>query len=302
MSNGPKQTDPLSRLARLVLSQVTARIFTVLSVLIAIAGWVTPLLSLKVLLGVQAVLILLLAGLHAWTSQAYLRLRRANSRSMDDPAFFERFKVESERSILALNDELAEGHPKVYASEVPKAADLLLQILIDASTAHKEVLATDLTTAPQLLSKRRRYREMNAKLIEAGGTIRRVFICWADKLVDESYARQLMSLVEEQRGIGVHCGLAVHDLLDAEHEADFVVFARSAVMVEDKQADEYYRRGQSTVNFRRIDQWVSRFWSIWGVGKISADAALARYEKVVGPMLAAGEWDEAAVRRCVDEL
>jgi hypothetical protein len=52
-------------------------------------------------------------------------------------------------------------------------------------------------------------------------------ICWAADLATERYARDLEGLVDNQRALGVHCGLAVRDHLSAEQAVDFIVISQA---------------------------------------------------------------------------
>ena len=94
---------------------------------------------------------------------------------------------------------------QAYTADVSRLVVLLPQTLTDAAVQPKRTLATDLAAPAGLLAPRA-YLAENRRLIEAGGEIRRIFICWAANLATEGYARGLQNLVDNQRAAGVQCG------------------------------------------------------------------------------------------------
>ncbi|MDT3725038.1 hypothetical protein ROS62_09080 [Streptomyces sp. DSM 41972] len=255
-----------------------------------------------VLLAAETVLLLLMVANHMWLRRIYIQLRRANDRHMSDAQYFALVREQLERELMAGFGEIADGHLQVYASEVPRLSVLLYQALIDSGTEPKRVLAADLTTSPDLLTQRREYLAVNRRLVEAGGTIQRLFICWQDDLAREDFARSLLELVDHHRSLGVQCALAVRDRLRADQAVDFVVVSKAAVLLEEEQGDADYRRGRSSVYFKHVERWAGRFESIWGHGSDSAPFVLQSYETTVRPMLNGGAWDEAAVREAAARL
>ncbi|MEU3094184.1 hypothetical protein ABZ690_04975 [Streptomyces sp. NPDC006967] len=221
---------------------------------------------------------------------------------MSDARYFGLVREQLERELMAGFGEIADGHLQVYASEVPRLSVLLFQALIDCGTEPRRVLAADLTTTPDLLTQRREYLAVNRRLIEAGGTVQRLFICWQDDLAREDFARSLLALVDHHRSLGVQCALAVRDRLRADQAVDFVVVSKAAVLLEEEQGDAGYRRGRSSVYFKHVERWAGRFESIWGHGSDSAPFVLQSYETAVRPMLNAGAWDESAVREAAARL
>ncbi|WP_306950570.1 hypothetical protein [Streptomyces sp. B4I13] len=109
---------------------------------------------------------------------------------------------------------------------MPRPSVQLYQALIDSRTEPKRVLAADLTTDPNVLTQRREYLAVNRRLIEAGGTVQRLFICWQDDLARQEFARALLSLIDHHRSLGVQCALAVRS--DAEIEAEHRAKKRKA--------------------------------------------------------------------------
>ncbi|MER6144939.1 hypothetical protein ABT174_33730 [Streptomyces sparsogenes] len=198
--------------------------------------------------------------------------------------------------------EIADGHLRVYASEVPRLSVLLVNTLIDSQSLPKRILAADLTTNPSLLTRRREYLAVNRRLVEAGGTVDRLFIAFADDLVREEYARELLQLITHHRQLGGTCGLAVRDRLRADRAVDVIIIADAAVLVEEEQGDADYTRGRSSVYFKGAERWIGRFESVWGHGADAAPQILQRYEATVRPMLDGTTWNSDRVRETVDAL
>jgi hypothetical protein len=221
---------------------------------------------------------------------------------MADARYFALIRSQLERDLIADFGEIADGHLQVYASEVPRLSVLLFKVLIDSGSQPQRVLAADLTTSPDLLTARREYLAANRRLIEAGGTVQRLFICWTADLAREDFARSLLQLIDHHRSLGVQCALAVRDRLRADQAIDFVVISHAAVLVEEEQGDAEYLRGRSSVYFKQVERWAGRFESVWGHGSLSAPSILSSYESQVRPLLAARTWDEDDVRAAVARL
>jgi hypothetical protein len=286
-----------TRVADALSSQTLNVLVGVAGVAIPVAAWVAEQSLLKdLLLASETVLLLLMVANHMWLRRIYIQLRRANDRHMADARYFAMVREQLERELIAGFGEIADGHLQVYSSEVPRLSVLLYQALIDSGTEPRRVLAADLTTSPSLLTQRREYLAVNRRLIEAGGTVQRLFICWQDDLAKQDFAQALLALVDHHRSLGVQCALAVRDRLRADQAVDFVVISKAAVLVEEEQGDADYRRGRSSVYFKHVERWAGRFESVWGHGSDSAPFALQSFEATVRPMLGAGTWDEAAVR------
>jgi hypothetical protein len=294
--------DVVERIADIVSSPA-------LNVLVGIAGVVMPVVvwashrpaAVDLVLAAETILLLALVFSHLWLRRTHIYLRRPASRSMSDPRYFGVIRTRLESDLIADFGEIADGHLLAYDADVPRLAILLVQVLIDSPTQPKRVLATDLATPLGVHlagAGMREYHAENRRLIDAGGEIRRIFICWAADLETERYARDLQQLVDNQRSLGVHCGVAVRDRLSAEQAVDFLVISRAAVGVQEDQAT----RRRTSVHFKNIDRWVRRHESLWVHGSASAASALAAYESVTQPMLASGAWDKDAVRTCVERL
>ncbi|MGP3691198.1 hypothetical protein ACTVZO_42135 [Streptomyces sp. IBSNAI002] len=248
--------------------------------------------NLHVLLAIQAVLILILAAGHYWTRRTYIQLRRVtNLRSMDDAAYYDRVRAQLEAELISDYGEIADGHLRVYAAEVPRLSTLLVNTVTEAQAQPQRILAADLTTNPTLLTGRREYIAANRRFTESGGRIDRLFIAYAADLAKAEFAASLLSLIGQHRDLGVTCGLAVRDRLRADQAVDVVVFANAAALVEEEQGDADYNRGRSSVYFKNVGRWAGRFESVWGHGADSAPRVLQTYEATARPMLDAGTWD-----------
>ncbi|MFD7734152.1 hypothetical protein ACFV6F_27695 [Kitasatospora phosalacinea] len=294
--------DATSRVADLLSSPLVNGVFGFIGVATPLAGWLGDSISLHVVVAVETALVLLLVTGHIWMRRVYITLRRANNRNMDDAKYFDLVRSQLERELISDFGEIADGHLQVYAGEVPRLSVLLFQSLIDSAAEPQRVLAADLTTNPNLLTQRREYLAVNRRLIEAGGTINRLFIAYAADLVREDYARALLQLVNHHRSLGVTCGIAVRDRLRADQAVDFVVVSRAAVLVEEDQGDADYTRGRSSVYFKQVDRWTGRFESIWGHGAGAAPFVLQAYEAAARPMLDAAAWDVSKAAEAVERL
>lgn len=299
----PPRRDTGTRIAEALSSQSLNALIGIVGLVVPVVAWAMQQKDLTniVLVG-ETVLLLLMIANHMWLRRIYIQLRRANDRDMADARYFALIRSQLERDLIADFGEIADGHLQVYASEVPRLSVLLFNVLIDSGAQPQRVLAADLTTNPNLLTARREYLAVNRRLIEAGGTVQRLFICWTADLVEADFARSLLQLVDHHRSLGVQCALAVRDRLRADQAIDFVVIAGAAVLVEEEQGDAEYLRGRSSVYFKQVERWAGRFESVWGHGSLSAPFALSGYESRVRPMLAARDWDEEAVRMAVGRL
>lgn len=299
----PPRRDAGTRVAEALSSQTLNALIGIIGLVIPIVAWAMQQKNLtNIVLAGETVLLLLMIANHMWLRRIYIQLRRANDRHMADARYFALIRSQLERDLIADFGEIADGHLQVYASEVPRLSVLLFKVLIDSGSQPQRVLAADLTTNPNLLTARRDYLAVNRQLIEAGGSIQRLFICWTADLVREDFGRSLLQLIDHHRSLGVQCALAVRDRLRADQAIDFVVISHAAVLVEEEQGDAEYLRGRSSVYFKQVERWAGRFESVWGHGSLSAPFALSTYESRVRPMLAAQNWDEEAARVTVDEL
>jgi hypothetical protein len=237
-----------------------------------------------------------LVGSHIWLRKRFIQLRRAdNLRDMDDAHYYDLVRAKLE------NELVADGHLQVYATEVPRLSVMLVQTLMESQSQPQRILASDLTTDPNLLTRRREYLAANRQLLQAGGTISRLFIAYERDLAREDYARSLLELINYHRDLGVTCGLAVRDRLRADQAVDVIIISEAAALVEDEQGDADYTKGRSTVHFKGVDRWITRFESAWGNGADSAAAALRTYENAARLLLDSA-WDEARIRRAVNSL
>ncbi|GAA1553046.1 hypothetical protein [Streptomyces globosus] len=295
--------SPLNRATTALSSPALGAVLTISGLVLPVIGWVVDRVDLRVLLAIQAVLILILAGAHYWTRKNFIQLRRVtNLAAMDDAPYYERVRSQLEAELISDYNEIADGHLRVYAAEVPRLSALLVKTVTDAQAQPQRILAADLTTNPQLLSGRREYISANRRFIDGGGRIDRVFIVHANDLAKQEFADSLLKLIGQHRDLGVTCGLAVRDRLRADQAVDFVVLAGAAALVEEEQGDGEYNRGRSSVYFKGIGRWTDRFEGIWGHGADSAPRILQAYESVARPMLDAGTWDDNRITSTVASL
>ncbi|MGW4983925.1 hypothetical protein [Streptomyces mirabilis] len=292
-----------TRVAEALSSQALNALIGIVGLVVPVIAWARQQQNLTniVLIG-ETVLLLLMIANHMWLRRIYIQLRRANDRDMADARYFALIRTQLERDLVADFGEIADGHLQVYASEVPRLSVRLFKVLVESGSQPQRVLAADLTTNPNLLTARREYLAVNRQLIEAGGTIQRLFICWTDDLAKPEFARSLLELIDHHRSLGVQCALSVRDRLRADQAIDFVVVSKAAVLVEEEQGDAEYLRGRSSVYFKNVERWAGRFESIWGHGSTSAPFALSTYETQVRPLLTGQEWDEEAVRATIAQL
>jgi hypothetical protein len=256
-----------------------------------------------IVIGVETVLLFVVIGSQAWLRRAYLRLRRANAKSMSNPAYFELVQQKIERELTAGYESMADGHQRVYATEVKRRTLQLLRTLGQAPGANKIVRATDLTTDPRLLEGRSEYLAENRRFILSGGAIKRLFIARRQDLLREDYARPMLALFEQHRSIGVQCGLAVLDQLPADQAVDYVIFGDGAVLIEDQQGNVDYTIGRSSVDFKNVDVWIDKYDTIWPVSGVPTPAVrLQRYEAVARQLLNGDKWDALRVGKALDSV
>lgn len=239
-----------------------------------------------------------------WLRRTQVAWRRGDAKSMDDGDFYRR--VEANVLSRALNqlEDLADGHLRVFAAEVPYISLLLFRVLGEsASGDNKRVRATDLTRDPKLLLSRSDYLDANRRLAELGGTVQRIFICKESSLLKKSFAQDLLELIKRHKDARVECGLAVWEQVRPEAAVDFVVFAAAAVLVEEEQADPGYTSGRSTVHFKRVSPWLDNFRSLWEHNEtLAAPHRLADYEMAVRQLVADGSWSTVKIRAALGQV
>ncbi|MEU6352913.1 hypothetical protein ABZ896_26900 [Streptomyces sp. NPDC047072] len=298
------RTDPVTQARNLLISPVLNAFIGLAGIVVPVAAWVNDQAGVKnALFIVETVLVVWLTAGHFWLRSRYITLRRANNlKAMDNALYYESVRGQLEQELISDYGEIADGHLRVYASEVPRLSVLLVKTLVDSRTDPLRILAADLTTNPSLLTQRREYLSANRRLLEAGGTIQRLFICYRADLLREDYARNLLELISMHRQMGVTCGLAVRDRLRADQAVDVVILSSAAALVEEEQGDADYTRGRSSVYFKGVERWIGRFESVWGHGADSAVTVLQSYESGVRPLLDGSSWDADRATRAVDQL
>ncbi len=298
----PARSDWTDRVSSALSSTVVNTGIGILGLAVPFTVWILGRASLKtVVLAIETVLLLLVVVRHQWLRRAYLQLRRANSRAMADSHYFDAMRVKLESELIDSYDEVADGHLRVFASEVPRISILLIRTLMEVGSEPQRVTATDLTTDPQLLTSRREYLAINRRFIESGGSILRVFICRLADLTEQGFAGGLLTLIDYHRSLGVQCGLALRDWLRADEAVDFVVISLAAVLIEDEQGDIGYTSGRSSVSFKGVEKWAEKFNSIWQPHAAPpAPLRLQRYESEVRRMLAIGKWDQSSAKESLE--
>ncbi|MER6563560.1 hypothetical protein ABT300_38750 [Streptomyces sp. NPDC001027] len=298
------QADPVRRARDWLASPVLNAVIGIAGIAVPVVAWVNDRAGVKnALLIIETVLVIALTANHLWLRRRYITLRRTNNiHAMDDARFYDLIRNQLERELISDYGEIADGHLRVYATEVPRLSVLLLKTLVDSRTDPLRILAADLTTNPSLLTQRREYLAANRRLLEAGGTVQRLFICYRADLINEAYARNLLELITLHRQMGVTCGLAVRDRLRADQAVDVIIIASAAALVEEEQGDADYSTGRSSVYFKGIERWIGRFESVWGHGTDSAAMTLQTYESVARPMLDGQSWTSDRAAETVDRL
>ncbi|MFI1169651.1 hypothetical protein ACH4UM_40450 [Streptomyces sp. NPDC020801] len=299
------RSDSAGRAVDALASPALTNLIGVIGIVTPITAWLAARGTTKnALLIVETVVVMALVGSHIWLRKRFIQLRRANNlRDMDDAHYYDLVRAKLENELVSDYGAIADGHLQVYATEVPRLSVMLIQTLVESQSQPQRILASDLTTDPDLLTRRREYLAANRQLLQAGGTISRLFIAYERDLTREDYARSLLDLINHHRDLGVTCGLAVRDRLRADQAVDVVIISAAAALVEDEQGDADYTKGRSTVHFKGIDRWIERFESAWGRGNgaDSATAALRTYENAARPLLDSA-WDETRIRQAVNSL
>lgn len=285
--------------SRAVTSPAVNTVLAVLGLILPFVAWGVANSFVKdLLLAVEMLIVIAMASYLFWLRRAYIQLRRANAKSMSDAKYFEAIRKELETSLINDFDEIADGNLHVYAAEVPRLSVMLYRVLLEAECEPRRIVATDLTIDPRILSQRHDYLAVNQRFMEAGGVVKRIFICRLNDLVRRSFATDLLELISHHRSMGVQCGLAVREWLSAEQAVDFVVVGLAAVLIEEEQGDEKYAVGRSSVSFKSARKWAARFETIWNpeLETYSAPARLRHYETAVRASLENGTWRPSVVR------
>lgn len=269
----------------------------VLNVLVGIAGVAMPVIAWAshraeaagTVLAVETMLVLFLVVSHVWLRRSHALVRRPAGRGMSDPVYFDLVRGHLESDIVADFEDLADGHLTAYAADAADVVVFLLRTLTDSPVQPKLALATNLVALPEMLAapQAREYLGENRRLIEAGGEVRRILVCWAADLVTENYARELLALVEGQRSLGVQCGLAVRDHLRPEQAVDFIVFSRAAVSVQEDRADPGRTGGRNTFHFKNVNRWRLHAAELRPTCSLRTKAALGVAGGAAGGVLAA---------------
>lgn len=283
--------------ARLLSSTAVNTIVGALGILVPLAAFLSEQELLRnVFVTGCATLVVGIVSRDQWLKSQQLMVPRGIPSSMADEEFYRSVARDVTHRTIGDMEDLADGHLRVFASEVPYVSVLLFRTLISLESSSKSVQAADLTSDPRVLLTRRDYLAVNRQLVRAGGSVQRVFICRTASLADQQFAVALLELIDQHRAVGVTCGIAVRERLRPTEAVDFVVVARAAVLVEDEQGSIGYDSGRSTVHFKRVEVWRDRFASIWESNETpAATEQLARFEPVVRHMVSSGVWQADSV-------
>ncbi|MFE5680251.1 hypothetical protein ACFQ7B_35595 [Streptomyces erythrochromogenes] len=295
--------DPLSRATAALGSPAVGTAIGIAGLVVPVVGWAVARVNLKALLLVQAVLILVLAAGYLWVRKNYIPLCRANNlKAMDDAAYYDLVRARLEAELISDYGEIADGHLRVYAAEVPRLSTLLVNTVTEAQAQPQRILAADLTTNPTLLTGRREYIAANRRFTEAGGRIDRLFIVHAADLAKEEFASSPLELVGQHRDLGVTCGLAVRDRLRADQAVDVVIFAQRR---RPGRGGAGRRRLQPRAQQRVLQghRPLGRPLRIrLGPRRRLRPRVLQTYEATARPMLDAGTWDASRINATVAGL
>lgn len=284
-------------------SPTTGTVTGLIGLVVPAAGLISNSSQLKDVLLVASALIISAFVARDYTSNGRrVTATRGQPERMADPPFYEKVQKSVLGRRLADIEDLADGMLRVFGADVRYVSVLLFQTLSESSSAAKDIYATDLMYNPEILLTRREYLESNRFLIRSGGSVHRVFICREADLATASFASDFLTLVQEHRSVGVVCGLALIEQIEATHAVDFVVFASAAVLIEEQQGSVDYRSGRSTVQFKRIEGWMERFRDLWESNQTpSATRRLAAYEAIAMPMIDSGGWSAETIRRTLHD-
>lgn len=81
--------DLTAQITDLLSAPVLNAVIGAVGVITPVVGWFNSGVNLKVVLGVETVLLLLLAASHIWLRSAFIQLRRANAKDMADARYFD---------------------------------------------------------------------------------------------------------------------------------------------------------------------------------------------------------------------
>ncbi|GHF74111.1 hypothetical protein GCM10010218_64050 [Streptomyces mashuensis] len=120
MSAPPRRT-PAARTFDALASPALTNLLGVIGVITPVAAWVTAQPGVKnLLITAETAIVLALVATHLWRQSRYITLPRThNLKSMDDAHFYDLVRAQLERELVQEYDEIANGHLRVYASEVP---------------------------------------------------------------------------------------------------------------------------------------------------------------------------------------
>jgi hypothetical protein len=201
----------------------------------------------------------------------HLRLTRVS-----DPKEFLDAAVENHSRYMEIFRSLEKGERSYYGTEVQMVQSAWIE-----SRRFQSVDAFDITTSPELLSKRVRYWNANKAFVAAGGRIRRVLMIEENRVRDPQFMNLLRELIGQQIAFGISVGGQILEHLPVNMRRDFIIYGSSVVLVEDRQASADYSLGRSTAYFTaeaiRLHQEI--FEAVWSgrASGIQAEALAAQW-------------------------
>lgn len=140
------------------------------------------------------------------------------------------------------------GFLRLFGGDVERIQALLIEFL-NKSEKKKYIYAADITSNPHILLTRNDYHKMNRIFIQQGNEIRRIFIIDDKKLTEISYVNDLYKVLMLNKQMKVQTGMIITTCLKPDEIRDFIIYDKSAVIVEGHQATEKYVRGDSQLWF-----------------------------------------------------
>lgn len=140
------------------------------------------------------------------------------------------------------------GFLRLFGGDVERIQALLVEFL-NKSEKKTYIYAADITNNPHLLLTRNEYHKMNRIFIRQGNEIRRIFIVDDKKLTELDYVNDLYKVLMLNKQMKVHAGMVITACLKPDEIRDFIIYDKSAVIVEGHQASEKYISGDSQLWF-----------------------------------------------------
>lgn len=159
--------------------------------------------------------------------------------------------------------QMEDGFVTVYGTQVREAQTLFADLYSDLDIPF--IKAADICTNPGILLTRTAYHEKNEDFIKKGGKINRLFILERSKLSEPDFFENLRAVIELNNRMGVSVRLCLQEALMSDEAQDYILYGRSVVLVEGKQADRDYAFSTANIYFQksRIDEYSTIFDTAW---------------------------------------